>query len=99
MSRTNKILAVPAALALAAGCCLSAWAQAGSQPEAKAQEASAAPASVSDRFEKDGVRVDYTVTAAPTSGGPARGLAAGSDAVVSFRITDTNAGQPIRGLH
>ena len=84
MMRVNKILA--AAFGLAALCCLNVRAQ-------------QAPASVSERFEKDGVRIDYTVTAAPPAGGAARGLSAGSDAVVSFRITDTNAGQPIRGLH
>src|SRR5688572_540193 len=108
MSRAKKILATPAAFALAGAFCLSAWAQTAGQPEVKAQPASAAtapaapaaaPSSVSERFEKDGVRIDYTVTAAPSTGGPSRGLAAGSDAVVSFRITDTNAGQPIRGLH
>jgi len=103
MMRANRIFAAVATAALAAACSAGARAQVSSagakatQPEAKVRATKAAPASVSDRFEKDGVRLDYTVEAAPSEGG--RGLVAGADAVVRLRITDANAGQPITGLH
>ena len=103
MIRANRIFATLAAAALAAACSAGARAQVSSagakatQSAAKARETKAAPASVSDRFEKEGVRIDYTVEAASPEGG--RGLVAGADAVVRLRITDSNAGQPIKGLH
>ncbi|HEX6184200.1 MAG TPA: YncE family protein [Pyrinomonadaceae bacterium] len=103
MIRANRIFAAFAAAALAAANCAGALAQVSpagadaTQAAAKARATTAAPASVSDRFERDGVRIDYTVSAAPSEDG--RGLVAGADAVVRLRITDANAGQPIKGLH
>ncbi|HLL75604.1 MAG TPA: cytochrome D1 domain-containing protein [Pyrinomonadaceae bacterium] len=103
MIRANRIFAAVVAVALAAACPAGARAQVSpasakaTRPGAEARETKAAPASVSDRFEKDGVRIDYTVEAATPEGG--RGLVAGADAVVRLRITDANAGQPIKGLH
>src|SRR5918998_1239147 len=102
MIRANRIFAAVAAAALAAASSAGARAQGSPngaktiQADAKARETKAAPASVSDRFEKDGVRIDYTIEAAASEGG--RGLVAGADAVVRLRITDANAGQPITGL-
>ncbi|HET7287295.1 MAG TPA: hypothetical protein VFI71_07485, partial [Pyrinomonadaceae bacterium] len=48
----------------------------------------------SQRFEHEGIAVDFSV-AAPDE----RGLVAGSNAVAAFRITDARTGQPLTGLH
>ncbi len=49
---------------------------------------------VSQRFEHEGIAVDFSV-AAPDD----RGLVAGSNAVAAFRITDARTGEPLTGLH
>ena len=54
---------------------------------------------VSQRFEKEGVAVDYSIKATPGDDGKSRGLTGGADAVVSFRLTDARTGQPLSGLH
>jgi YVTN family beta-propeller protein len=56
----------------------------------------APPSSVTRKYEKEGVGVEFSLASAPGAGG---GLVAGSDAVVSFRVTDTRTGQPLSGLH
>jgi len=58
-----------------------------------------APASLSQRFEKEGVRVDFTVVARTGQGSPTSGVAAGADATATFRITYADTGQPVTGLH
>ncbi|HKR02192.1 MAG TPA: YncE family protein, partial [Pyrinomonadaceae bacterium] len=66
---------------------------AGKKPAVKA------PASVSQRFEKQGIAVEFQVTAAPPAKGQPAGLVAGSDATVSFRLSDARTGTPVTGLH
>jgi YVTN family beta-propeller protein len=67
---------------------------------AKTAASSAKPAEVvSQRFEKEGVAVDYSIRATPNDEGKSRGLTGGADAVVSFRLTDARTGQPLTGLH
>jgi YVTN family beta-propeller protein len=58
-----------------------------------------APATVSQRFEKEGIAVDFSVTATPNEQGKSDGLVAGADAVATFRLTDVRTGQPVTGLH
>ena len=60
---------------------------------------SKASAAVTQRYEKDGVVVSYTIQSRPNDKGKVDGLIAGGDAVVTFRITDARTGQPITGLH
>ncbi|HEV2764130.1 MAG TPA: YncE family protein, partial [Pyrinomonadaceae bacterium] len=50
------------------------------------------------RFEREGVRVEFSVEALAGDKAQAGALAAGSDAVARFRITDANSGQPLTGL-
>jgi YVTN family beta-propeller protein len=50
------------------------------------------------RFEKEGIAIDFSVK--PLAGDPAKNarLVAGSDAQVTFRVTDSHTGQPVGGL-
>ena len=59
---------------------------------------SAAPKSVSQQFEKEGVRVNFSVQSTPTESSQTPGLVVGTDAVVSFRVTDARTGPPVSGL-
>jgi YVTN family beta-propeller protein len=58
-----------------------------------------APASFEQRFEKQGIAVDFQVTATPDAKGQNQGLVAGSDATVTFRLSDARTGAPVTGLH
>jgi YVTN family beta-propeller protein len=53
----------------------------------------------SQRFEHEGIAVDFSVAAAPGERGKSNGPVAGSNAVASFRVTDARTGQPLTGLH
>jgi YVTN family beta-propeller protein len=57
------------------------------------------PESVSQRFEKQGIAVDFQVTAMPDEKGQNQGLITGSDATVTFRLSDARTGEPVTGLH
>jgi YVTN family beta-propeller protein len=67
--------------------------------DAKKKSAAKAPASVSQRFEKQGIAVDFQVKATPDAKGHNPGLVAGSDATVTFSLSDVRTGTPITGLH
>ncbi|HEX9918145.1 MAG TPA: YncE family protein, partial [Pyrinomonadaceae bacterium] len=91
-------------LAQALLCCLALSANAGAQtvgPVAakKTDAASKAPASVTQRMEKEGIAIDFSLVATPGSGEKAAGLVAGADALATFRVTDARTGQPITNLH
>ena len=58
-----------------------------------------APASFEQRFEKQGIAVDFKVTATMDEKGQHQGLVSGSDATVTFRLTDARTGTPLTGLH
>lgn len=60
---------------------------------------SKAQASVSERFEQEGIAVDFSVTATPDEHGKSNGLVAGANALATFRLTDVRTGQPLTGLH
>lgn len=66
--------------------------------KAAASAPAKAPASVSQQFEKEGVRVDFSVTASADDEGKNLGLVAGANAVATFRVTDARTGQPLTGL-
>ncbi|HEX8844758.1 MAG TPA: FixH family protein [Pyrinomonadaceae bacterium] len=57
-----------------------------------------APASVSQRFEKEGIVINFSVEAKPTEKGESAGLVAGANAVATFSVTDARTGQPLTGL-
>ena len=67
--------------------------------DVKQKSPAKAPRSVSQRFEKQGIAVDFQVTATPDAKGQTEGLVAGSDATVTFRLSDTRTGVPVTGLH
>lgn len=74
------------------------------QPNYKVTPASpsvkTAPAlSISQRFEKEGILVEFSLNSIKGDSGKDPGLVAGADATVIFRVTDKSTGQPIRGLH
>lgn len=58
-----------------------------------------APDFVTQRFENDGIVIDFSVKALPDEKGEAVGLVAGANAVAAFRLTDARTGKPITGLH
>ncbi len=82
-------------VALVMICVAAASAQIGGPKDVKPGGAATAkaPASASGRFEKEGVRIDFSAKAA---GG--NGLVTGEDAVVTFSLMDTRTGQPLAGV-
>ncbi|HYY57671.1 MAG TPA: YncE family protein [Pyrinomonadaceae bacterium] len=68
---------------------------AGTTPTARTK----APDFVTQRFEKDGIVIDFSVKALPSEKGASVGLVAGANAIATFRLTDARTGQPITGLH
>lgn len=93
LSQTARTFALT--LASAALCVSAASAQIGGPKDTKPAGAANAkvPASASGRFEKEGVRIDFS---AKTAGG--NGLMTGEDAVVTFSLMDTRTGQPLAGV-
>ena len=71
----------------------------GEAKEVKSEASAPAPNSVSQRFEKEGIVVDFSMKATADAAGKQQGLVAGADAVVEFSIKDKRTGQPITGLH
>jgi YVTN family beta-propeller protein len=67
--------------------------------DVKKKSSAKAPATVAQRFEKQGIAVDFQVTATPDAKGQNQGLVAGSDATVTFRLSDARTGSPVTGLH
>ena len=57
-----------------------------------------ASASVSQRFEKEGVVITFSVEAKPTEKGETATLVAGANAVAKFSVTDARTRQPLTGL-
>ena len=58
---------------------------------------SKAPASFSQRFEKEDILVDFSIESA-AGDDKNLGLVDGADAVVSFRVSDKRTGQPVTGI-
>lgn len=54
---------------------------------------------ISQRFEREGIAVDFSIAAAPDGEGKVSALTAGTNAVATFRVIDVRTGQPITGLH
>src|ERR1051325_2063377 len=61
--------------------------------------ASNAPSSISQRYEKEGIAVEFSIKSLAGQDGKDPGLVAGADATISFRLTDKQTGQPVTGLH
>ena len=91
--------------------CLSAWllmltaASAGlaQQPVTQDQpfyrpKPSASGANHSQKYEKEGIAIEFTIKPIETDGAKDQRLLAGSDARVTFRVSDTHTQQPITGL-
>ena len=88
-------------LALAVVSAGSAGAQV-AEPGAAGKSAATAPkppASITQRTEKEGVAVQFSLVATPGDKGKPAGLVAGADAVATFRVTEARTGQPVVGLH
>lgn len=51
------------------------------------------------RFEHEGLAIDFSIKSIPGERPTGAGLVAGADAEVSFRVTDARTGQPVTGLH
>jgi YVTN family beta-propeller protein len=58
-----------------------------------------APSSVTRRFEKQGLVVDFSIKSTPGSDGKDAGLVSGADATVTFKVSDARTGEPVRGLY
>jgi YVTN family beta-propeller protein len=97
------VRSLSAALFLFLSTTLVATAQIGGPIQTKTPSAntkrSAKPATVSQRFEKEGIAIDFSVIATPNEDGKSKGLVAGSNALATFRVTDVHTGQPLTGLH
>lgn len=86
-------------LCVALSTTLVATAQIGGPIKTTGNVTSKSARSVTQRFEHQGIAVDFSVAATPDERGNSNGLVAGSNAVAAFRITDARTGQPITGLH
>ncbi|HEY0007078.1 MAG TPA: hypothetical protein VGB17_20015 [Pyrinomonadaceae bacterium] len=74
----------------------------GAPPAANKKEGAAAtkaPALLTQRFEKEGVQVNFSIKSLPDEKGRNNGLVSGADALISFSLKDARTGQPITGLH
>jgi YVTN family beta-propeller protein len=58
-----------------------------------------APSSATGKFEKEGVRVEFSLQATTDARGNSAGLVGGADALATFRVTYASTGQPVAGLH
>lgn len=67
--------------------------------DAKKESKVKAPASIEQHFEKQGIAVDFQLTATSDAKGQNPGLVAGGDATVTFRLSDARTNSPITGLH
>src|SRR5215210_7245669 len=54
-----------------------------------------APPAITQRVEKEGIAVEFSLVATPDEKQKAASLVAGSDAVATLRLTDTRTGQPV----
>jgi YVTN family beta-propeller protein len=64
-----------------------------------AAPAAPTPSIVTQQYEKEGILVEFSLKALNGDDTKGLGLAAGADALASFRLTDKRTGQPITGLH
>lgn len=63
------------------------------------RDSSSATSYISQQYEKEGIAVEFSIKSLAGQDGKVPGLVAGTDATVSFRLTDKRTGQPITGLH
>jgi YVTN family beta-propeller protein len=69
------------------------------KPTEANEKTSVAPAKTSaQRFEQEGIAIDFSIKPLDADKAKGKALLAGTDAVVSFRVTDTHTGQPVTGL-
>jgi YVTN family beta-propeller protein len=55
-------------------------------------------ANAAQRFEKEGIAVDFSIKPLDAAKAKDQKLMAGADALVTFRVTDSRTGQPVTGL-
>ncbi|HEX8163428.1 MAG TPA: YncE family protein [Pyrinomonadaceae bacterium] len=58
-----------------------------------------APSSATGKFEKEGIRVEFSLRATTDARGNSAGLVGGADALATFRVSYATTGQPVTGLH
>lgn len=68
------------------------------QPFYRAKSTAVSGKNTTQRFEKEGIAVDFSIKPVDTGKSPDQKLLAGADAVVTFHVTDSHTGQPVRGL-
>lgn len=94
-----SVVARSLAVALVAVAAANAQTDAGKDhPVYKVKAATALVSSISQRYEKEGIVVEFSINSIKGDDGKDPGLVAGADAAVSFRVTDKSTGQPVRGL-
>lgn len=68
------------------------------QPVYRVKPSGAEGANATQRFEKEGIAIDFSVKAVEDEKSKDQKLKAGSDAIVTFRVTDSRTGEPVTGL-
>ncbi|MGA9773514.1 MAG: hypothetical protein WBV94_31070 [Blastocatellia bacterium] len=68
------------------------------KPFYRAKSTEASGKNTTQRFEKEGIAVDFSIKPMDSDKSKAQNLMAGADAVVTFRVTDSHTGQPVTGL-
>ena len=68
------------------------------QPFYRAKSTAVSGKNVPQRFEKEGIAVEFSIKPVDDGKSQDQKLLAGADAVVTFRVTDSHTGQPVRGL-
>jgi YVTN family beta-propeller protein len=68
------------------------------QPFYRTKSSEASGKNIPQRFEKEGIAVDFSIKPADNNKSQDQRLLAGADAVVTFRVTDAHTGQPVTGL-
>lgn len=69
------------------------------KPAAATTGSKTSPASITQRYEREGIAVDFSLEAKTDDKGKPAALVAGADAIATFRVTDARTGQPVVGLH
>ena len=90
-------LAAPAASAQIGG--PNSAAKEAANAKAASEKAAAAPSTVSQRFERNGVAIDFSLESNPEKDAKETGLVAGSNAVATVKLTDARTGAPLTGYH
>jgi YVTN family beta-propeller protein len=76
-----------------------AQAQVAGPQKIKQPTAGPAPSVITQRVEKEGIAVEFSLATLPGDKEKQTGLVAGADAIATLRLTDARTGQPVAGIH